>query len=189
MMKLALSGALAVMLIFAAQAARAQDADEVVKLRAQVEQLQKENELLKKENELLKKEIELQKQAAKAKPDGAKGGKAGALSDLVTEGTVLQGTFRANQGGGRGELTLTVTERDGKKVKATSTLRQLQDNVEVGTFEGQVEGVIDANRLTWMTVGGSNKTNANLLLKGDGLEGTYRTQAGVSGTVGLKFAK
>lgn len=189
-------GLLTAVLGLAASAAPAQDPDEVAGLRAQVEQLkkenellQKENELLKKEHELLKKECELLKKEAKERPDTAKEAKGGALSDLLAEGTVLQGTFRAAQGGGHGEVTLTISERDGKKIKATSLLRQMKDDVEVGTSEGEVEGTINGNRLSWTNVGSANKTNATLLLKGDGLEGTYRTQAGISGTIGLKIAE
>jgi uncharacterized protein (TIGR03067 family) len=49
-----------------ASAARAQDPDEVAKLRGEIERLKKEIELLRKENELLKKGI-------KPQPDGADG--------------------------------------------------------------------------------------------------------------------
>jgi hypothetical protein len=65
MVKLAMSGALVAMLTLVTTVARAQDPDEVARLR-------RENELLKKENELLKKEIELLKKEAKAKLDAAK---------------------------------------------------------------------------------------------------------------------
>src|SRR5437870_5314132 len=81
MQKVVIFGALTALFFLFTPATRAQDADEVAKLR-------RENELLKKENELLKKEIELLKKAAKAQPDGA-GGPKTAAKDLE----VLQGTW------------------------------------------------------------------------------------------------
>ena len=178
MVKLTRSVALAAMLTLVTSTARAQDPDEVAKQRTQIELLKKENELLKKEIELLKKE--------------AKGSKTGAqsLSELLPEGKVIAGTFRANQGGGSGELTITISERDGNKFKATSILKQKgKDNKELGTSEVDIEGVIEGTRLTWKSVGGANKINATLTLKGDALEGTYKTQAGITGTMGFKLAK
>jgi hypothetical protein len=65
MVKFAMSGALVVILTLATTMARAQNSDEVARLR-------RENELLKKENELLKKEIELLKKEPKSKPDDPK---------------------------------------------------------------------------------------------------------------------
>ena len=177
MVKLTRSVALAAMLTLVTSRARAQDPDEVAKQRTQIELLKKENELLKKEIELLKKE--------------AKGSKTGAqsLSELLPEGKVIAGTFRANQGGGSGELTITISERDGNKFKATSILKLKKDNKELGTSEVDIEGAIEGTRVTWKSVGGANKINATLTLKGDALEGTYKTQAGITGTMGFKLAK
>ena len=62
------------------EATRAQDADEVAKLR-------KENEQLKKEIELLKKQVELLKKEAKAQPDGAGDPK------IAKELEILKGTW------------------------------------------------------------------------------------------------
>jgi hypothetical protein len=73
MQKVVTFGALTALFFLATPATRAQNADEVERLR-------RENELLKKENELLKKEIELLKKQAKAKPDGVRGPKASAKS-------------------------------------------------------------------------------------------------------------
>lgn len=176
MMKLALSSALAAMLIPGLSAARAQDTDELAKLRAQIE-------LLKKENELLKKEIELLKKEAKAKPDGAGGSKAGArsLSELLPAGTVLKGGYRATQGGGHGEITVTISERDGKKFKATTVARQMKDNKDVGTVDGEIEGVIDGARLTYKNIGAANKVNASLTLKGGDWRGLTRPRQGYPG--------
>ena len=68
MQKVVISGALTALFFLSTSAIRAQNADEVEKLR-------RENGLLKKEIELLKKEIELLKQHAKAGGDnGAKTG-------------------------------------------------------------------------------------------------------------------
>lgn len=183
-MRLALTATLAMMLTMAGPTARAQDADEVAKLRT-------ENELLKKENELLKKEIELLKKEAAAKPDGTRKARPRppSLSDLLPAGTVLQGTFRAAEGGGHGEITITITSRDGNKFKADSALRQMRDFKELGRSEGPIEGTISGPRLTWTNIGSANKANATVILKGEALEGTYRTQAGIFGTVGLRIMK
>jgi cell division protein FtsB len=64
MQKVVIFGALTALFFLFTPATRAQNADEVKRLR-------RDNELLKKENELLKKEIELLKREAKAKPDWA----------------------------------------------------------------------------------------------------------------------
>src|SRR5580700_5652859 len=74
MQKVVIFGALTALFFLFTPATRAQDADEVAKLR--------------KENELLKKQIELLRNEAKAKPDGAAAPKAGA-KDLEP----LQGTW------------------------------------------------------------------------------------------------
>jgi hypothetical protein len=73
MQKVVIFGALTALFFLFTPATRAQNADEVERLR-------RENELLKKENELLKKEIELLKKEAKAKLDGAGSPKTGAKS-------------------------------------------------------------------------------------------------------------
>ena len=62
MQKVVIFGTLGALFFLLTPATRAQDPDEVAKLR-------RENELLKKEIELLKKEIELLKKEANAKPD------------------------------------------------------------------------------------------------------------------------
>jgi uncharacterized protein (TIGR03067 family) len=80
MQKVVIFGALTALFFLFTTATRAQDADEVAKLR-------RENELLKKEIELLKKEIELLKKQAKAQPDGTGGPKIGAKDLGLLEGT------------------------------------------------------------------------------------------------------
>src|SRR6266850_6124020 len=80
MQKVVIFGALTALFLLFTPATRAQDADEVAKLR-------RENELLKKENELLKREIELLKKEAKAQPDGAGGPKTGAKDLELLQGT------------------------------------------------------------------------------------------------------
>jgi hypothetical protein len=79
MQKVVIFGVLTALFFLLTPATRAQDADEVARLR-------RENEMLKKEIELLKKEIELLKKDAKSKPDGAEDPKTGAKS--VTKATV-----------------------------------------------------------------------------------------------------
>ncbi len=75
MQKIVMFGALTALCFLFTPATRAQEADEVAKLR-------RENELLKKEVELLKKEVELLKKEAKAKP-GAKTGAKSRTEALV----------------------------------------------------------------------------------------------------------
>src|SRR5437660_322248 len=71
MQKVAIFGALTALFFLLMPATRAQDADEVEKLR-------RENGLLKKENERLKKEIVLMKTEAKPQSDAGGGRKNGA---------------------------------------------------------------------------------------------------------------
>src|SRR6266436_7272511 len=80
MQKVVIFGALTALFFLFTPATRAQEADEVAKLR-------RENELLKKEIELLKKEIELFKKEAKAQPDGAGGPKTGDKELELVQGT------------------------------------------------------------------------------------------------------
>lgn len=80
MQKVVIISLLAALFFRFSPAARAQDAEEVAKLR-------KENELLKKEVELLKKEIDLLKKEAKAQPDGTGSPKPGAKELEFLQGT------------------------------------------------------------------------------------------------------
>ena len=73
MQKVVILGALTALFFLFTPATRAQDADEVAKLR--------------RENELLKKEIELLKKGAKAQPDGAGGPKTWAKGLELLQGT------------------------------------------------------------------------------------------------------
>ena len=73
MQKVVIFGALTALFFLFTPATRAQDADEVAKLR--------------RENELLKKEIELLKKEAKAQPGGAGGPKTGAKDLELLQGT------------------------------------------------------------------------------------------------------
>ena len=73
MQKVVIFGALTALFFLFTPATRAQDADEILKLR--------------RENELLKKEIELLKKAGKAQPDGAGGPKTGAKDLELLKGT------------------------------------------------------------------------------------------------------
>lgn len=190
MFKFALSGALAAVLFLVPSMSRAQDSDDVANLRKQLELLKKENELLKQENALLKKENELLKQEAKAKRGGAQDTKeTTSLPELLSEGTVLQGPFRNAQGEGTGDVTLTISERDGNKFKGRLLIVHKEKFVKVGTTEGEVEGVISGNRMSLSTVGTANKINASLLLRSGALEGTYKQQSGDSGTIGLRVSK
>src|SRR6266446_6724904 len=80
MQKVVIFGALTALFFLFTPATRAQDADEVAKLR-------RENELLKKQVELLKNEIELLKKEAEAQPERAGGPKVGAKELELLQGT------------------------------------------------------------------------------------------------------
>jgi hypothetical protein len=51
--------------------------------------------------------------------------------------------------------------------------------------EGEISGVL----LKVKTVGGANRVNLTVSLKGDALEGTWSSSSGGKGTVGFKLAK
>jgi hypothetical protein len=133
MQKVVIFGGLTALVFLFPPAARAQNADEVERLR-------KENELLKKEVELLKKEIELLKKEAKAKPDGAqsrtKASRVGVDFELVkcvrngSDPTKVTFTFSAQcdmedrvLGGGTGlkAYNLFLTARGGEALKGKVT--------------------------------------------------------------------
>jgi hypothetical protein len=116
MQKFVILGALVALFFLSTPATRAQNADEVEKLR-------RENQLLRKEVELLKKEIELLKKEARAKPDGAEGPKTG-----------TQSRTKASQGGVDYELVKCVRDpRNPTRVTFTFSAQcELGDRVLAG---------------------------------------------------------
>ena len=142
-------------------AASAQDADEVTKLKREIELLKKENDLLTRENALLKKENEELKAAAKR--PAPKAGDKGAASKLFVKdsvwsvgekgkgirlvvkertGDVFQGviTFGDQSFKCRGEVsgdkaTLTTLRQDGTKF-----YRKFEGKVDGAVWEVSVSG-------------------------------------------------
>lgn len=173
------------------QRATAQDGGNVEELQKQVEILKKENELLKKEVELLKKELEAKDEEHNEKPEVVKKGRSRgpSLSDLLTEGKVLSGTYRESMGVGRGDITFSISERNGNKIKGTASMRHIDNatNRET-TSTAEAEGVINGSRFSWVTVGSANRHQATTtLVRGVALEGTYKTVGGQVGTVAFKL--
>ena len=117
--------------------ASAQDADEVAKLKREIELLKKENDLLTRENALLKKENEqLKAGGAKGQPAAKPG------SPLLARDTTWEGVYVREEllpGGKKGRLNadarLEVKKRDGDKYEGELWI----DNGKLGM---QVEGTV-----------------------------------------------
>ena len=166
---------------------RAQDADEVKRLKERIELLESKLKLAEKENELLRKEIDLLKSG---RPTPAKTGTRETLSARLPEGAVISGSY--NQFGikGNGEATLTVTERDGSKIKGTMFVRFKDAAGNVTEKESNVEGEIGGiNLLTLRTAGEAGKVSMTVTLKGNVLEGKWTSAVGGRGTVGFKLPR
>ena len=171
-----------VLVIFVAgSSVRALDTDEVKRLKERLELLEAKLKLAEKENELLKKEVELLK-ATPGKDITKK-----SLSDLLVVDKILTGSYGDQKGTRIGEITVTITERDRRKFKATVVLKQ-KDVTSTHDAEGEIDGV----KFSWKTVGGTPVITADLSIKGekgDTLDGHWKNSAGGNGTLGLKFAK
>lgn len=158
---------------------RAQDADEVKRLKERIELLEARLKLAEKENARLRMEIEEFKAGELEDREGAKI----RLSDLLPEGKVIAGDFRSIVRDEGGKVTISISERDGRKVKATG-VTQIKDKDPIDhLFEGEVKG----SQLTLRSVGGPSKINITVILKGEGLEGTWSTSNLNKGTVGFKL--
>lgn len=173
-------------LFTSAPCARAEDSDEVKRLKERMELLETKLKLAEKENQLLRKEIELLKSG---QPAPGKSTSKKSLSDRLPDGTVISGVYRQFGIAGKGEIAVTITGRDGNKVKGTTSLKFTDPDGKVRASEGNVEGEINGVLLTLKSVGGSSKVNMTLTLKGDALEGTWSSSAGGKGTVGFKLAR
>lgn len=158
---------------------RAQDADEVKRLTEQIELLETKLKLAEKENELLRKEIEQLKREPSRGRETAKS----ALSDLLPEGKVITGRYRIFGQVEFGTITLTISERDGKKVKASGVTQIADKDPVEHNYEGEVKG----NQLMLRTVGAAAKGSMTLTLKGEAVEGTWANSIGGRGTLGFKL--
>jgi len=181
---------LAIMSFMSLPSSEAQDAPKVEDLQKEIEILKKENELQKKEIELLKKELQSKSVESDEKPEPAKKGRTRGpnLSDMMLEGKVITGTFRESKGESKGDITITISERNGNKFKGTSTIRVVDWNGKVIDSAPEIEGVINGSRFTWTTIGSANRINSTLILvRGQALEGTYKTIGGQVGSVAFKL--
>lgn len=182
-------GLICALIVCVSRPALAQDSANVDQLRKEIEILKKENELLKKEVELLKKEM--QSKDDDEKPEPAKKGrtKGPSLSDLLPEGKVLNGTYRESMGIGRGDIIFTISQRDGNKVKGTANMRHIDNATgKEASSTAEAEGVINGSRFSWSTIGSANKVQATTtLVRGQALEGTYKTIGGQVGTVAFRL--
>ena len=104
-------------------------------------------------------------------PTKAEPKKKASLSDRIPDGTVLSGTYQFTISGGEsGTATLTITEREGNKVKGRYVPKadKAAEAYPGWAFEGEIVG----NRLTAKSVGNAAKRTLTVSLKGDTLEGT-----------------
>lgn len=180
MFRFSVASAVFIILIAGSQV-RAEDSDEVKLLKAQIELLESKLKLAEKENEQLRKEIEELKVSEPQEREAAKR----LLSDLLPEGKVIAGDFRSEVRNEGGKITITISERDGKKVKATGVTQISGKDPMDHLFDGEVKG----NKLTLRSVGGPSKININVTLKGEGLEGSWSTSNLNYGKVGFKLTK
>jgi formylglycine-generating enzyme required for sulfatase activity/serine/threonine protein kinase len=129
-----------------------------------------------------------EKRAAKAdaQPPKKAEPKKASLSDRIPAGTVLTGTYlNIMPGGDSGTATLTITKRDGNKVKGR------YDAKAAGAaqawpgwpFEGKVVG----NKLIVKSVGNAAERSLTLSLQGDALEGTLLLLENGGGTKRVAF--
>jgi hypothetical protein len=173
-------------LFIATPCVRAEDSDEVKRLKERIEILETKLELAEKENGLLRKEIELLKGN---EPSPGKTSTKKSLSERLPEGTVITGVYIQVGVKGTGEITLTVTGRDGNKIKGTTHLKFTDSVGKVIEKDGDVEGEINGTLLNLKSVGRAVKTNLTVSLKGDALEGRWSSSAGGKGAVGFKLAR
>lgn len=144
--------AMALMLMIGASDARGQDADEVKRLKAQVELLQAKLEAANLKIEKLEKENQQLKLGGKAPvPEGRKS----SLSERLTQGTVLGGDFATTNMGKdnfRGKATLTVSDRKDNNIKG----KFLGTADGKPDFEFEVTGTINGNGVSIKSVGAPN---------------------------------
>lgn len=152
---------------------KADDSDEIKKLKQQIDKLEKENAELKKENKDLK---------AKA----ATKDKGGVLSDLLSEATVLNGDGKYNNGR-TFDLTITIKERDGKKFTALYTWKGPKG--DSGNFD--IKGEIGTTSIKFETVGTANKATitGNVEPKENAIKCSFSHPNGDGGSMVIKLPK
>lgn len=160
--------------------ARGQDSDELKRLKARNAELEAKIKKLEADKAELQKQLDQLKKAGD-EPDGAKK----TLSDRLPVGQVLAGEIRINDGTVH-TLSVKVTERSGKKVKATLSFTNRDKKVVEIPLEGEVNGV----RLSLKSVGMVTHRSLSVNLKGEVLEGTsYNQEAANQLPVTFRFRK
>ncbi|HEY3788103.1 MAG TPA: hypothetical protein VGL71_04570 [Urbifossiella sp.] len=176
-------------------ASPAQDSTEVKALKERIATLESRLKLAERENELLKKELSL------AKTDNGSPGSSSAktagkktLSERLPVNTVLAGneTFEKTNGGGG--LRITVTEREGNKIKASYVYEWTKRDgagriTATGKVHRDLEGEITINQLAFKSVGLTSKVNISLSMNGDTLDGSVAHSDLGKGKVSLKIPK
>lgn len=165
-------------------AARGQDTDEVKQLNKEIELLQAKLEAANLKVEKLEAEVRKFKGSGKVEPDDKR-----SLSDLLPVGVVAAGQYAFPGANGEvGEADLTITERDGSKVKGRYGAKRPGEAERVPGFE--FEGTISGNTLTAKSVGSAQKKTLKVSLRGNELTGTVgNIDRRMTATVSFKLDK
>lgn len=109
------------------------------------------------------------------------------LSELLAKGTIWSGDFQNTNSESAGTATLTVTERDGAKVRGKLVTRYNDRPKDNPATEWKIEGRIDGTRFEFDAAGpNGTKAAVTLSLKGESLKGTFVTGSGSKGEMSLK---
>lgn len=160
---------------------RGEDTDEVKRLKEKVASLETKLKLAEKEIEHLKKELSLTDRS------NLKNLAKKTLSDRVRIDTVLAGDESFDRGGVIGFLTITITHREGNKVKASYIWKSKRKDKGVTTRD--LEGEINLNQLSFHSVGLASKINISLSMNGDVLNGSVNHSELGKGKLSLRFSK
>lgn len=111
------------------------------------------------------------------------------LSELLAPGAIWSGNFQNTGTESAGTATLTITERDGTKVRGKLVTRYNDRPKDTPPTAWKVEGRIDGTRFDF-DANGPNDTKAvvTLSLKEESLKGTFVTGSGAKGEMSLKVS-
>jgi TolA-binding protein len=171
------------------QTLQGQDSNETQKLKERIEQLEEKLKLVEKLNKPLEKQVESltneNEQLKRKQPDLEKeNSNKQPLTELLVVDTVLKGNFKVSDGR-VGEITLTIAEKDGKKIKGTSIVTRPDGTIADREFEGEIK----QNSLSVHTIGSAAKFSINVTRKGGGLEGRFSNSFNETGTIGFNLPK
>jgi hypothetical protein len=111
------------------------------------------------------------------------------LSDILSVGASISGSWTQKGINGSGNTEITITERDGDKYKATCVIKDQRGNSSDWTMTGEIKG----GQFTWSAkpvVGNFSNSTAKLSFnKNNILEGTWSNTRGEGGDVTFKLAK